>query len=223
MHESAKNLSMQFEAYYKQNYKATSSAGTPAVRTATPAAARKTSSPAPGTASPAQVPVSSAKGSGSQYDQMQRQMEQMRRQLESVQKSSSGGGGKGGGGSAPKKKGGGGGSAVRRTMTFEEKRTLSLNINKLEHDKLSKVVDIIKKKKKVDDDEEIEIDIDSLTESTLRELEKYVNDCLNPKVGLHDSVSLRFSLFLLFLYSSLSVCARGCYAAVLPECTHGCT
>lgn len=65
-------------------------------------------------------------------------------------------------------------------MTFEEKRTLSLNINKLSQDKLVRVVTIIKKKKKVNDDEEMEIDIDSLSESTLRELEKYVNDCLNP-------------------------------------------
>ena len=65
-------------------------------------------------------------------------------------------------------------------MTFEEKRKLSLNINKLSHEKLAKVVEIIKKKKKVDDGEEIEIDIDSLGEATLRELDTYVQACLNP-------------------------------------------
>jgi hypothetical protein len=33
----------------------------------------------------------------------------------------------------------------------------------------------------VEDNEEIEIDIDSLPDTTLRELEKYVAECLVPK------------------------------------------
>ena len=75
---------------------------------------------------------------------------------------------------------GGGGAGTPGRLTFEEKRKLSLDIGKLSHDKLGKVVEIIKKRKKVADDEEIEIDIDSLGESTLRELEKYAAECLNP-------------------------------------------
>jgi len=116
-----------------------------------------------------------------------------------------GGGGRGGGGwgAAAKRKSVGAG---RSSMTFEEKRTLSLNIGKLSQDKLGKVVEIIKKKKKLDDGEEFEIDIDSLGESTLRELEKYCNDCLNPKTVCNQS-------------TCVSVCVSrsiGMYACVSP-------
>jgi hypothetical protein len=71
---------------------------------------------------------------------------------------------------------------ANRIMTFEEKRTMSLNINKSPHDKLGKVVEIIKKRRSnvVGNSEEIEIDIDLLDNITLRELDKYVRDCLNP-------------------------------------------
>ena len=173
VHESAKNLAAQFEAYYLKHYK-TASAGTPSA--ARPVASRNSGSPAPVRAnSPAPASSSSA------VEKMARQMELMQQQLDSVKAAKAGGGGNG----TKKKAVGGGGGAVRRNMTFEEKRTLSLNINRLSTDKLAKVVEIIKKKKKVDESEEIEIDIDSLGETTLRELEKYVNSCLNPvkKVG----------------------------------------
>lgn len=73
-------------------------------------------------------------------------------------------------------------SSVREMQM--EKRQLSLNINKLDEDKLGKVVEIIKKRKSNimgKDSEEIEIDIDSLDNATLRELEKYVDECLRPK------------------------------------------
>ena len=168
VHESAKNLSIQFEAYYKQHYS----------RSSAPAA-RKSASPAPGTASPAPAARAQvgSKAHNSDMERMQRKMEEMQRELDSVQ-NKSGGGGKSGGGTAKKKTGGG--TPARRNMTFEEKRKLSLDIGKLSHDKLGKVVEIIKKRKKVADDEEIEIDIDSLGESTLRELEKYAAECLNP-------------------------------------------
>jgi len=109
----------------------------------------------------------------------------------------------GGGGAAGKRKSVGAG---RSSMTFEEKRTLSLNIGKLSQDKLGKVVEIIKKKKKLDDSEEFEIDIDSLGESTLRELEKYCNDCLNPKTVCNQS-------------TCVSVCVSrsiGIYACMSP-------
>ena len=181
VHESAKNLSVQFEAYYKQHY-----------RSKAPAA-RKSASPAPGTASPALAARASQPGGKAQNAEMemiQRKMEEMQRELDSVQ-NRSGGGSKNGG---AKKKSAGGGTPARKNMTFEEKRTLSLNIGKLSHDKLGKVAEIIKKRKKLGDAEEFEIDIDSLAESTLRELEKYANECLNPTKAVRLA-----SVYLLFL------------------------
>mmetsp|Transcript_13663 Transcript_13663/g.47400 ORF Transcript_13663/g.47400 Transcript_13663/m.47400 type:complete len:515 (-) Transcript_13663:7-1551(-) len=76
-----------------------------------------------------------------------------------------------------------GATPSNKAMTFEEKRTLRLNINKLEPDKLGKVVEIIKKRMSniVGNSEEIEIDMDMLDNATLRELERYVNECFNPK------------------------------------------
>jgi hypothetical protein len=167
VHESAKNLKVQFEAYYKQYFKAGSGAMTP----------KAVSQMVPKAASPAPIRQDSPAAGGVAL--LQRQMDQMQRELEAVQ-NKAGGGSKGvSGGTATKKKAGGGGTG-RCNMTFEEKRKLSLNINKLSHEKLAKVVEIIKKKKKVDDGEEIEIDIDSLGEATLRELDTYVQACLNP-------------------------------------------
>jgi len=75
---------------------------------------------------------------------------------------------------------GGGGAGTPGRLTFEEKRKLSLDIGKLSHDKLGKVIEIIKKREKVADGEEIVINLDSLGESTLHELEKYAAECLNP-------------------------------------------
>lgn len=69
-------------------------------------------------------------------------------------------------------------------MTYEEKRQLSLNINKLPGDKLTKVVSIIEAREKLKDfnPEEIEIDFETLKPTTLRELEAYVKACLERKV-----------------------------------------
>ncbi|CAM9843198.1 unnamed protein product [Chrysoparadoxa australica] len=70
-------------------------------------------------------------------------------------------------------------------LTFEEKRLLSQNINKLSQypDKLSRVVQIISERtplgERPADDEEIEIDIDSMDNGTLRELQDYVAGCLS--------------------------------------------
>ncbi|TRY66366.1 hypothetical protein DNTS_035184 [Danionella cerebrum] len=69
-------------------------------------------------------------------------------------------------------------------MSYEEKRQLSLDINRLPGDKLGKVVNIIKAREPLlrdTDPEEIEIDFESLKPSTLRALECYVVTCLRKK------------------------------------------
>ncbi|XP_056606006.1 bromodomain testis-specific protein isoform X1 [Triplophysa dalaica] len=66
-------------------------------------------------------------------------------------------------------------------MSYEEKRRLSLDINKLPGDKLGKVVSIIKAREPMlrdTDPEEIEIDFETLKPSTLRALGCYVMTCL---------------------------------------------
>jgi len=135
----------------------------------------------PGTGTP-----NSTGGGGTAADQrkmadMMRKMEQMQRDLELVK--SKGSAAKKPADTSAKRKSGGGGGA-NRIMTFEDKRTLSLNINKLPHEKLGKVVEIIKKRRSnvVGNSEEIEIDIDLLDNATLKDLDKYVKDCLNPKL-----------------------------------------
>ena len=68
-----------------------------------------------------------------------------------------------------------------RSMTYDEKRQLSLDINKLPGDKLGRVVHIIQSREmsfKDSSPDEIEIDFETLRSSTLRELEKFVNSCL---------------------------------------------
>lgn len=72
----------------------------------------------------------------------------------------------------------------KRAMTYDEKRQLSLDINKLPGDKLGKVVHIIQTKEpslKGNNPDEIEIDFETLRPATLRELEKYVNSCVKKK------------------------------------------
>lgn len=79
-----------------------------------------------------------------------------------------------------------GGVSVERCkpMSYEEKRQLSLDINKLPGDKLGRVVHIIQTREpslKNSNPDEIEIDFETLKPSTLRELEKYVSSCLKKK------------------------------------------
>lgn len=65
-----------------------------------------------------------------------------------------------------------------RPMSYDEKRQLSLDINKIPGDKLGRVVHIIQMREtslKDTSPDEIEIDFETLKPSTLRELEKYVN------------------------------------------------
>jgi len=70
-----------------------------------------------------------------------------------------------------------------RPMTFEEKKNLSMRINKLPPEKLGKVVEIINEsiEVKADPEAEIEIDIDILDPVALRKLERYVNSVLANK------------------------------------------
>uniref|UniRef100_A0AAQ4NSC2 Bromodomain containing 4 n=1 Tax=Gasterosteus aculeatus aculeatus TaxID=481459 RepID=A0AAQ4NSC2_GASAC len=79
----------------------------------------------------------------------------------------------------------GGVSSDRCTpMSYEEKRQLSLDINKLPGDKLGRVVHIIQTREpslKNSNPDEIEIDFETLKPSTLRELEKYVSSCLKKR------------------------------------------
>ncbi|XP_066548679.1 bromodomain testis-specific protein [Amia ocellicauda] len=69
-------------------------------------------------------------------------------------------------------------------MTYDEKRQLSLDINKLPGDKLGKVVNIIQSREpslRDSNPEEIEIDFETLKPSTLRALERYVMGCLKKR------------------------------------------
>ncbi|XP_052223772.1 bromodomain-containing protein 2-like isoform X3 [Dreissena polymorpha] len=71
-----------------------------------------------------------------------------------------------------------------KPMTYDEKRQLSLDINKLPGDKLGRVVHIIQSREPTLRDsnpDEIEIDFEKLKPSTLRELEAYVMACLKKK------------------------------------------
>eukprot|EP00698_Gefionella_okellyi_P021286 TRINITY_DN6861_c0_g1_i1.p1 TRINITY_DN6861_c0_g1~~TRINITY_DN6861_c0_g1_i1.p1 ORF type:complete len:800 (-),score=208.26 TRINITY_DN6861_c0_g1_i1:193-2592(-) len=69
---------------------------------------------------------------------------------------------------------------LTKPMTFEEKRQLSLDINRLPQDKLPRVVQIITEAMpQAGNQEEIEIDIDALDTRTLRQLERFVRICLN--------------------------------------------
>uniref|UniRef100_A0A8C4R8M6 Uncharacterized protein n=1 Tax=Eptatretus burgeri TaxID=7764 RepID=A0A8C4R8M6_EPTBU len=71
-----------------------------------------------------------------------------------------------------------------RPMTYDEKRQLSLDINKLPGDKLGRVVHIIQTREpslRNSNPDEIEIDFETLKPSTLRELERYVMSCLRKK------------------------------------------
>ena len=105
--------------------------------------------------------------------ELQKQVEFMKRQMEEMKHMSMGHPGVGGGRKAPV-------NDDKRAMTFEEKRELSLNINKLPGDKLNRVLQIISERMPLgqqDPDQEIEIDIGKLDTTTLRHLQRYVKVC----------------------------------------------
>ncbi|KAI4590761.1 hypothetical protein MJG53_001810 [Ovis ammon polii x Ovis aries] len=71
-----------------------------------------------------------------------------------------------------------------KPMNYDEKRQLSLDINKLPGDKLGRVVHIIQSREpslRNSSPDEIEIDFETLKSSTLRELQKYVAGCLRKR------------------------------------------
>ncbi|XP_072161767.1 bromodomain-containing protein 2-like isoform X3 [Bemisia tabaci] len=71
-----------------------------------------------------------------------------------------------------------------KPMTYDEKRKLSLDINKLPSDKLGRVVQIIQSREpslRDSNPDEIEIDFETLKPSTLRALENAVAFCLRKK------------------------------------------
>ncbi|KAJ8793534.1 hypothetical protein J1605_019368 [Eschrichtius robustus] len=71
-----------------------------------------------------------------------------------------------------------------KPMNYDEKRQLSLDINKLPGDKLGRVLHIIQSREpslRNSNPDEIEIDFETLKASTLRELEKYVAACLRKR------------------------------------------
>lgn len=71
-----------------------------------------------------------------------------------------------------------------KPMSYDEKRQLSLDINKLPGEKLSRIVHIIQSREpslKESNPHEIEIDFETLKPSTLRSLEKYVAIILRKK------------------------------------------
>lgn len=90
-----------------------------------------------------------------------------------------------GGGSANGDDGGGGGEeSSSLPMSYDEKRQLSLDINRLPGEKLGRVVHIIQSREpslRDSNPDEIEIDFETLKPSTLRELERYVKSCLQKK------------------------------------------
>ncbi|XP_069823770.1 bromodomain testis-specific protein-like isoform X2 [Dendropsophus ebraccatus] len=71
-----------------------------------------------------------------------------------------------------------------KPMTYDEKRQLSLDINKLPGEKLGRIVHIIQSREpslKDSNPHEIEIDFETLKPSTLRHLERYVMTSLRKK------------------------------------------
>ncbi|XP_037065166.1 bromodomain testis-specific protein isoform X2 [Peromyscus leucopus] len=71
-----------------------------------------------------------------------------------------------------------------KPMNYDEKRQLSLDINKLPGEKLGRIVHIIHSREpslRNSNPDEIEIDFETLKASTLRELEKYVLACLRKR------------------------------------------
>ncbi|OCT82862.1 hypothetical protein XELAEV_18025397mg, partial [Xenopus laevis] len=78
-----------------------------------------------------------------------------------------------------------------KPMSYDEKRQLSLDINKLPGEKLGRIVHIIQSREpslKDSNPNEIEIDFETLKQSTLRHLEKYVMVCLRKRTKKPNSI-----------------------------------
>eukprot|EP00960_Hanusia_phi_P009265 267907-Hanusia_phi.AAC.1 len=173
VHECAKHMSNYFENALLPSCKRTSVASVTAAQSV------------PSTCSPA----ASSGGGDRKILEMQRKVEMLQREVTSIREAKvrrrvgcgpcmncNRQNTKQGGGSAKKKAP----VAANKIMTFEEKRDLSMNIQKLNGEQTDQIIAIIRKRQAsvLADDEEIEIDIDSLDNITLRELQKFVEDCL---------------------------------------------
>jgi len=124
-------------------------------------------------AASASSPAASGPGGDRKILEMQRKVEMLQREVTSIREAKNS---KQGGGSAKKKAP----VSANKAMTFDEKRDLSMNIQKLSGEQTDQIIAIIRKRQAtvLADDEEIEIDIDSLDNLTLRELQRFVEDCL---------------------------------------------
>lgn len=68
-------------------------------------------------------------------------------------------------------------AAAAVPLTFDEKKALSVAINKLDQNNLTRVVEIIQNRMPLgSSDEEIELDIDSMDNLTLRDLQRFIMD-----------------------------------------------
>lgn len=79
-------------------------------------------------------------------------------------------------------------------MSFDEKRQLSIDVNNLSPEKLGRVVEIIHNsmpylQQQSADSDVIELDIESLDVGTLRQLQKYINECKSAAVKKRKSAS----------------------------------
>jgi hypothetical protein len=122
-------------------------------------------------------------GQQEEISELQQQLLEMKEKMDHLMGLGLGGGGGGGGGGFREDR------EVEveedvRPMQFEEKRSLSLAINKLPGDKLNRVLQIISERMplgSLNGDEEIEIDLAKLDSGTLRRIQRYVKSALPKK------------------------------------------
>jgi len=75
-------------------------------------------------------------------------------------------------------------------MTTEEKNTLGKNIHTLNHNQLRGIIDILSEQGKPEQNSKyFEFDIEELTIRKARELEKYVNYCLQSNLNENKTIS----------------------------------
>lgn len=68
-------------------------------------------------------------------------------------------------------------AAAQNPLTFDEKKALSVAINNLDQSNLTRVVEIIQARMPLgSSDEEIELDIDSMDNLTLRDLQAFIKE-----------------------------------------------
>ncbi len=74
-------------------------------------------------------------------------------------------------------------------MTYSERQTLGHNIKFLDMNQLKGIVDIMRDTNSNKDSEVLEFDLNSLSDLKCRELQKYVNNCLNPNATIKKKVN----------------------------------